>query len=170
MEKVYRKLPNGRYEEIGYNGIPDLSNGIWLVENRPHSKSKASLIWRVGDLKRPVDVATKAAFYSIMDDIAHYIVKLSDPKSVEYFEAVEQLGDWDQSGNRGYGFYNISAYDYTMLILNKISSYFEETEAPPSFWEVLRPHINEHYADRQIILDVISYLEKSGFYLKKLNK
>lgn len=37
MEKIYRKLENGRYVEAGYN-IPDISDGIWVVQTKPYSK------------------------------------------------------------------------------------------------------------------------------------
>jgi hypothetical protein len=51
MEKLYRKKKNGRYEEvIGYTDT--LSDGIWLVQTKPYSRSLTSLLWKVGDLKR----------------------------------------------------------------------------------------------------------------------
>lgn len=169
MEKLYRLNEDGTYELAGYTDVPDLSDGIWLVQNKKHSRGKSSLVWRVGDLNRPVDVATKTAFYSIMDEIAHYIVKLNDPESKEFLEAAEQLHD-DLDGHRGYGVYNIAPMDYATLILNKISEYFEETVAPPTFWEVLREFMNENHEDRKIILKTIDFLEENGYSLKKMNR
>ena len=46
MEKVYRKVQKGKrfvYEPIGYNDVPDMSDGIWLVQSSPSSKSMQGL-------------------------------------------------------------------------------------------------------------------------------
>lgn len=167
MEKLYRKKANGRYEQVGYTDMPDLSDGIWIVQNRPGIRSKSSLVWRVGDLKRPVDVATKSAFYNILDDIAHYIVKLTDPNSDEYLEAVEHLGDWNKSGDRGYGVYNICASDYAMLILNKISEYFEEAEDPPSLYQITLDFIKENPGFWEFRDKLEKYLIENNYVIKK---
>lgn len=167
MEKLYRKKANGRYEHAGYGDVPDLCDGIWLVQNRTNVRSKSSLVWKVGDLKRPVDVVTKSAFYSIMDEVAQYIVKLSDPNSIEYLEAVEHMGDWDGSGNRGYGVYNIAAIDYAMLILNKISEYFEETEDPPSLYQITIDFIKENPGFWEYRDKLENYLIENDYVIKK---
>ena len=118
MEKMYRKLPSGRYEYIGYSGIPDLSDGIWLVQTNPHSKSTSSLVWKVGDLKRPVDIVTHASLQAISDNIASYLVKLSDVESDEYKEAVEIMGGYIRGPIH---FTNISASDIVSLLIRQIA-------------------------------------------------
>ena len=167
METLYRKKPNGRYEKVGYTNMPDLSDGIWLVQNALYSKSESSLIWRVGNLKRPVDVATKAAFYSILDEIANYIVKLRDPNSDEYLDAVEHLGSWDNSNGEGFGVYNIAASDYAMLILNKISEYFEETERQPTLYTITLNFIKENPGFWEYRDKLEKYLIENNYEIKK---
>ena len=117
MEKLYRKKSNGRYQEvIGYTDT--LSDGIWLVQTKPHSRSMSSLVWKVGDLKRIADVTTHAALQSYEDDLTDYLIKLTDSNSKEYKEAVEQMGDWI-IGPIGYS--GISARDLCVLFLKQLA-------------------------------------------------
>lgn len=118
MEKMYRKLPSGRYEYIGYSGIPDLSDGIWLIQNKPGSKSTSSLVWKVGDLKRPVDIVTHASLQAMSDDLTRYIMKLSDIQSDEYKEAIDIMGGYIRGPIH---FSNISASDIVSLLIRQIA-------------------------------------------------
>lgn len=168
MEKLYRKKANGRYEDAGYINMPDLYDGIWIVTNKVNSRSKESLVWRVGDLKRPVDVTTHAAFYSIADEIAGYIVKLHDPKSKEFVEASHNLSI--PSGANGIGVYNISAMDYATLILHKIATYFEDDIDPPSLYELTRDFCNENPGFWEYRDKLEKHLRKHNFIIKKAHK
>jgi hypothetical protein len=125
MEKLYRKNSKGRYEEfsIGYNH--DLADGIWLVQNKPHSKSFESLLWKVGDLKRPVDVVTHTALYSFESTLTKYLMKLTEEGSTELKEAEDLLGGYLKGA---VGFYNISAADLCHLLLRQIALNVEESE------------------------------------------
>jgi hypothetical protein len=117
MEKLYRKKSNGRYQEvISYKD--NLSDGIWLVQTTPNSRSISSLIWKVGDLKRIADVTTHAALQSYEDDLTDYLIKLTDSNSEEYKEAVDQMGDWIR-GPIGYS--GISARDLCILFLKQLA-------------------------------------------------
>lgn len=118
MEKMYRKLPSGRYEYIGYSGIPDLSDGIWLVKQNKSSRSTTSLVWKVGDLKRPVDIVTHASLQAISDDLIRYIMKLSDVESDEHKEAVKIMGGYIRGPIH---FTNISASDIVSLLIRQIA-------------------------------------------------
>ena len=118
MEKMYRKLPSGRYEYIGYSGVPDISDGIWLVQNKPGSKSTTSLIWKVGDLKRPVDIVTHASLQAISDNLVSYLMKLGDDQSDEYKEAVEIMGGYIRGPIH---FANVSASDIVSLLIRQIA-------------------------------------------------
>lgn len=118
MEKMYRKLPSGRYEYIGYSDVPDLSDGIWLVQQNKSSRSTTSLVWKVGDLKRPVDIVTHASLQAISDDLIRYIMKLSDDQSDEYKEAVEIMGGYIRGPIH---FTNISASDIVSLLIRQIA-------------------------------------------------
>lgn len=118
MEKMYRKLPSGRYEYIGYSGIPDISDGIWLVQSNSHRRSVSSLIWKVGDLKRPVDIVTHASLQAVADNLVSYLMKLSDVESDEYKEAVEIMGGYIRGPIH---FTNISASDIVSLLIRQIA-------------------------------------------------
>lgn len=118
MEKMYRKLPSGRYEYIGYSGVPDMSDGIWLVQTNPHSRSVSSLIWKVGDLKRPVDIVTHASLHAVADKIVSYLMKLGDIDSNEYKEAVEIMGGYIRGPIH---FANVSASDIVSLLIRQIA-------------------------------------------------
>jgi hypothetical protein len=124
METLYRKKKNGRYEEvIGYTDT--LSDGIWLVQTKPYSRSLTSLVWKVGDLKRIADVTTHAALQSYEDDLCNYLMKLTDVNSEEYKDAMNQLGGWIR-GPIGYS--NISASDLCILFLRQIAINIEKDE------------------------------------------
>lgn len=117
MEELYRKKSNGRYQKvISYKD--NLSDGIWLVQTTPNSRSISSLIWKVGDLKRIADVTTHAALQSYEDDLTGYLIKLTDSNSEEYKEAVEQMGGWIK-GHIGYS--GISARDLCILFLKQLA-------------------------------------------------
>jgi len=66
MEKLFRKLENGRYQSVGYS-MPEMYDGIWVVESNGSGKSVTNLAWKVGDIKRPVDVTTHVAIQSMED-------------------------------------------------------------------------------------------------------
>lgn len=124
MEKVYRKVQKGKrfvYESIGYNDVPDMSDGVWLVQSSPSSRSMQGL-WRLGDLKRPVDVVTHASLMTLEEMLCKYMLKLSDEKSDEYQEA---KGIW------GWGFsgpvvYNVSPMAIVSLFIREIAKQLEE--------------------------------------------
>lgn len=118
MEDMYRKLPSGRYEKVGYWNVPDLSDGIWLVQNKPGSKSTTSLIWKVGDLKRPVDIVTHASLQAVADNLISYLMKLGDVDSDEFKEAVEIMGGYIRGPIH---FTNISASGIVSLLIRQIA-------------------------------------------------
>lgn len=118
MEKMYRKLPSGRYEYIGYSSIPDISDGIWLVQNNKSSRSMTSLVWKVGDLKRPVDIVTHASLQAVADKIVSYLMKLGDDQSDEFKEAVDIMGGYIRGPVQ---FANISAHDIVSLLIRQIA-------------------------------------------------
>lgn len=123
MEKLYRKNSNGRYQEvIGYTDT--LSDGIWLVQTKPYSRSISSLVWKVGDLKRIADITTHASLQSYEDDLTNYLIKITDSNSEEYKSAVEQIGNGWIKGPIGYS--NISARDLCILFLKQMAINIEE--------------------------------------------
>lgn len=124
MEKVYRKVGR-KYVECGYNNIPDISDGIWIVSSKPYSKSYSSVFWKVGDLKRPVDVVTHASLQQMSDDLANYLLRLGDQNSSEWKQAKEKLGSY-LSGSVSY--HNICASDLSTLFMAHIASKLEKTE------------------------------------------
>lgn len=128
MEKLYRKIGTGkstRYESVGYGGLPDISDGIWVVQTKPSSKSHESIIWKVGNLERPVDIVTHASLQTMAQELANYLMKLSDIESKEWKEAKESLGGY-LSGP--IGIYNTSAYDVVNLFIRQIALKLEDGE------------------------------------------
>ena len=126
MEKVYRKLPNGRYEHIGYNNTPDISNGVWLVQNGKGYKSHSSLLWRVGDTGRVTDVITHAKLQTMNDELCTYLMNLTKSEDTpERQDAKEILGGYLRGD---IGFYGISPSDLTSLFVRQIGLILEKTE------------------------------------------
>jgi hypothetical protein len=124
MDTVYRKKGK-RYIPCGYNNIPDISDGIWLVQSNSHSKSQQSLLWKVGDFKRPVDVVTHASLQAMESELSLYLIKLGNIDSDEYKEAKETYG----GGLRGpVVCNNVSASDLVTLLLRQIAISIENNK------------------------------------------
>ena len=118
MEKLYRKRSNGRYESIGFNDVPDLTDGIWLVQSKPGWKSSSNLIFRIGDVKGIADITTHAALQAMSNDLALYVSKLQDESSVEYLDAKKLLGSWIRGPISTNG---IAPADLSSLLLRRIA-------------------------------------------------
>ena len=128
MEKLYRKIGTGkstRYESVGFSGLPDISDGIWVVQTKPSSKSHESILWKVGNLERPVDIVTHASLQTMSQELATYLIKLADKDSIEWKEAKELLGGYLKDEIY---FGNISAGDITKLFIRQIALNLEEGE------------------------------------------
>lgn len=125
-EKLYKKIGK-RYVEVSIveRFEFDMGDGIWIVQNKPGCKSISSLVWRVGDLKRPVDIVTYAGLLTLEDKLASYLTKLGDENSDEFKEAKELKGSWI---NGPIKYYNISANDLVNLFIRKISTHLEQGE------------------------------------------
>ena len=172
MEKLYRKVGK-KYVDAGYGGVPDLVPGIWLVQNNEYSKSHTSLVWRVGDLKRPVDVVTHAALQTMSDKLAQYLIKLSEEGSTELAEAKEQLGGYLHGVP---SFYNISASDLASLFLRRIALEIEEGVQIDwgSVMMDFRHETNQHLRDRaefeervKVLYEFIEFMKSKGYELKQ---
>lgn len=118
MEKVYRKDEKGRYQSVGYNDVVDLPDGIWLVQSNPGSKSMTSMVWKVGDVKRPVDVVTHASLQAMERELCSYVQKLSNVHSEEYKDAEKFCGGYLRGA---VSFTNVSTSDLVSLILRQIA-------------------------------------------------
>jgi hypothetical protein len=172
MEKLYRKVGK-KYVEAGYGGVPDLVPGIWLVQKDVHSKSQTSLVWRVGDLKRPVDVVTHAALQSMTSKLAQYLLKLSEEDSEEFKQAKEQLGGYLHGAP---SFYNISASDLASLFLRQIAMEVEEGvlidwgTAMMKFREETSQHLKPRaeFEERvKVLYEFIDFMKNKGYELKQ---
>ena len=122
METLYRKKANGRYEEASIAYTDDLSDGVWLVQTKPCSRSITSLFWKVGDLKRVADVTTHAALLGFQDQLTTYLSKLTDENSPEYKDAKERFY---MHGPIQLG--NISTSDLCSLFLRQIAINIENS-------------------------------------------
>lgn len=125
MEKLYRKKANGRYEEYTYGFNDTLPDGIWMVQTKPGVKSVSSLLWKVGDIKRPCDVTTHVAIQSMGNDLTKYVMKLKDETSEEFKEVKRTHGGYI---NGPLGFTNFSANDLVQSILKQIAIKIEENK------------------------------------------
>jgi len=124
QEKLYRK-EGRKYVEVSMPERFDMQDGVWLVTNKPGVKSMSSLYWKVGDLKRPVDIVTHAGLQTLEDDLAKYLVALGDVTSPEFIEAKEVCGGWLKDH---VGYYNISASQLVSLFIRRLATYLEEGE------------------------------------------
>jgi len=122
MEKLYRKKENGKYECVGYD-YDNLSDGIWLVQTNPHSKSMTNLMWRVGDIKKPVDLVTHASLQTMEHKISIYLSQLTQESSPEFKELKKMYGDWVRGPLQ---INNLSFCDLTSIILRQIAIQIEE--------------------------------------------
>ena len=122
MEKLYRKKENGKYECVGYD-YDCLSDGVWLVQTKPHSTSMTNLMWRVGDIKKPIDVVTHASLQTMEDKISSYLYQLTQESSNEYKELKKMYGDWVRGPLQ---IVNFSFCDLTSIILRQIAIQIEE--------------------------------------------
>ena len=163
MEKLYKKNDKGRYVECGYDTRHEISDGIWLVQSNPNSRSTTSLLWKVGDLKRPVDVVTIAALESFSDDLTKYLLKLTEEGSEELKEAKGILGGY-LHGAVQYG--NISAADLCSLFLRRIASECEDTTVPKSWNEIFYKFRGDTWLNDA---DKIKFLYKLEDWLNKNN-
>jgi len=132
MEKVYRKIGR-RYVECGYNNIPDISDGIWLVRSNEGSKGYSSAFWKVGNIERPVDIVTHAALQSIEEDLSRYLLSLGKVDSKEFKEAKEIAGGYL---NEPIGYHNVSASQLCSLFLRRIALHLEDGENKS--WDTLQ--------------------------------
>ena len=162
MEKLYRKNSKGRYEECGYDVRHDMQDGIWMVQSKPNSKSTTSLVWKVGDLKRPVDVVTIAALESFNSDLTSYLMKLTEEGSEELKEAQNLLGGYLKGA---VGYLNISASDLCSLFLRRIAMECEETSVPKT-WNSL---FYEFRKKRNMSENEVRFLYELEDWLKEKN-
>lgn len=132
QEKLYKR--NGRrYVEASMPERFDMQEGVWLVTSKPGVKSMSSLYWKVGDLKRPVDIVTHAGLQTLEDDLARYLMALGKADSKEFIEAKEVCGAWLKEP---VGYYNISASQLVSLFIRKLATYLEEGET--MHWDSLQ--------------------------------
>ena len=166
MTPIYRKNSKGRYEECGYDVRHDMQDGIWLVQSKPYSKSTTSLVWKVGDLKGPVDVVTIAALESFTDDLTQYLMKLTEEGSEELKEAKERLGGYLHGA---VGYQNISASDLCSLFLRRIAMECEETKVPTSWNKVFydfRRAKNIESEGVKLLYELEDWLKEKNYKLK----
>jgi hypothetical protein len=93
MEELYRKVGN-RYELVGYSNMPDINEGIWLVQKTRSGRSYKNLVWRLGDIKPPVDVVNIASLMSLEKSLMGFLRDVGDENSEAYKELSNKLGGW----------------------------------------------------------------------------
>lgn len=172
MEKVYRKVKKGKryvYEPYGYNNVPELTDGIWLIQHSEHSRSQTSLIWKVGDLKRPVDIVTHASLQILEDDLSRYLLKLSDENSEEYKEAKETIG-WPLNTPP---IYNVSPSAIVTLFIREIAKNLEEgtiiniDSEFHKFRDTLDYNSSDFGTEVRVLYKLSDWLRNNNYYLHK---
>lgn len=171
-EIVYRKVGR-KYVSCGYNNIPELSDGIWLIKSHDGGGSQTSVFWRVGDMKRPVDIVTHAALQSISDDLSQYLVKLGDVNSKEYLEAKEIIGG---RINGGIQYSNASASEVASLFLRRIAIHLEDgvnmswDSLQLNFREESQLHTKQEFNDGvKVLYQFTEWLNKNGIKFRNGN-
>lgn len=117
MEKVYRKLPSGRYEEIGYNA-PDMADGLYFRQTVPYGKRTTSIAyWHGTDPQEPVDIKLLTQIMSMDDEIGTYISRIQDPNSDEFQKLKDDSGGYLTEPPL---IYNISPNGLAVAILRRV--------------------------------------------------
>lgn len=173
METYYRKIKTKgekvKYEPIGVGGMPDLYDGIWMVNTKEHSKSISSVVWRLGGLKEISDVISFVSLFALEDELCRYVLKLTDENSKEFKEANERFS----LGNKGIGIYNISIANFVSLVLLEIGKHTNFV-AKNEVNDVCNQYINsldtniESYGERiRSILSFKQWLSENNFVINK---
>lgn len=111
MEKLYRRLPNGKYQEAGYQ-LPDVYPGLYFCQDVPNGQRKTSInYWLGGDFKEPIHLEKLLTIMSLDNDLASYLMKLTE-ESPEYEQAKK-----DSNLRDHLKVYNTSMQDLSVLIL-----------------------------------------------------
>lgn len=112
MEKLYRKLPNGKYEYVGYSS-PDVFPGLYFCQDVQNGRRKTSVnYWLGGDFKEPVHLQKLFSIMSLDSDLAVYLMKLTEKDSKEFNSAKDSCNIKEPVN-----FYNISPQDLAILAL-----------------------------------------------------
>lgn len=163
METLYRKVGK-RYEPVGYNGVPDLVDGIWLIQHHKYSKGYRNLIGKLSEVPQLKDIVTRGALLSMSDDLAKYLVKLGKSESEEFKSVQAKLG----GALRGeIHVSNIAPTDFIDLILDEIGKDLEETEL--TTWHKLMYSFREidNSVDTNDLYKFVDWLEEKGYSLKQ---
>ena len=175
MEKVYRKVIKGKktvYEPVGYSHSPDLPDGIWLIQSTSSCKSMSSLVWRVGDLKRPTDIITHASLQTMESDLSTYLIRLSDGESDEFKEAKETIG-WTLTSPV---VYNCSIASIVTLFIREISKKLEDIEnicfdgEIHKFRETLDNDSPDFGIQARVLNDLAEWFANNKYIIKKMNE
>ena len=167
-EKLYKKVGN-KYVEVSVGERYEMTDGIWLVQSGTHSKSVKSLMWKVGDIKRPVDVVTHAALYSLEDKLSKYLLQLNDTSTIEWQDLKKKLQGYL---NGPVGVYNISISDFIGSLLTKMAEDLEMGEK--ASWDRLHFKFREEVGLQKIekmtpvelLYEFTEWAETSGITFK----
>lgn len=163
METLYRKIGT-RYEPVGYNGIPDLVDGIWLIQHHKYSKGYRNLIGRLSEVPQIKDIVTKGALVAMTDDLTRYLVKLGKSESEEFKSAQAKLGG---AIHGEIHVSNISPSDFIDLILDEIGKDLEKTAATD--WHKLMYDFRstDNSVNTNDLYKFVDWLKDKGYSLKQ---
>lgn len=127
-EQLYKKVGD-EYVKVPLRDTFNLPDGIWLLQSENGVKSCDSLIWKLGNPDRIIDIASEASVFTVADDICKYISKLSDTTSEEWIELKKLMGNWI---NGAIGVYNISINDFVIIVLRKFAENLKNQKDLPA--------------------------------------
>jgi hypothetical protein len=114
MEKLYRKLANGRYEDAGYT-LPDITPGLYFQQNTEYGSRRTSVNYWLGGVKsEPVNIKRLLDYMAMDDKLSKYIAAIQDEKSEEYQQLKKDCGGYLKSPPK---IYEISNFDLSVAIL-----------------------------------------------------
>ena len=94
MEEYYRKKKNGRYELVGYHGMPDLTPGLWLIERNDHGRSYKNLFYRLDDIPDLCEVKDMVLCTMVEEHITNAIVKWCKGSEAGHGASPLEIAHW----------------------------------------------------------------------------
>lgn len=176
MEKLYKKIKSGsraRYEEVGYTNIPDITDGIWLIKSDKLGKSYSNLVFKLGEIKNPVDVVTRCSLYSLQNEFMEYLNNIQDEHTDDFIQLRKNCSGYDFNP----AIVGISMYDFSLAVLNFLGRNLEEgvkfelSDIMWNFRKEFKLHEDKDFdAKVSILYRFIEFIQKDYKILPKIKK
>ena len=124
MERLYRKLPNGKYESAGLcrDKVIDIPDGLYFSQK---NRTTSVTYWLGNVKKEPVDLGMLIQMMSYDNELACFLSSIQDEQSEEYKNLKSENGFINSAPK----IYNISMQDLAVCILRFLyNKYLNEEE------------------------------------------